>query len=333
MVTTSSSGRRALVTGATGLLGSHLTKALLKRGTEVIALVHDIHPQSIFALENLGSRVKIVEGSLEDMAALERAIVQERADTVYHLGALTLVQDCLRSPLQAFETNIRGTYNLLEICRTNPSIVQRVLCASSDKAYGTSPTLPYTEEMPLHGMHPYDVSKSCMDLLSQTYAYTYGLPLCVVRCGNIYGPGDVNWSRLIPGTVRSMLQKKVPEIRSDGTYVRDYLYVEDIVDGYLRIADAMKRPDVRGQAFNLGPNAPLSVLDVVRAILVIMGEKALQPKILDTATHEIHDQYLSGEKAYRLLGWTARHSLEEGLRKTIPWYAEIFREEMAAMSA
>ena len=316
--------KHVLVTGATGLLGSHLTKELLKRGIEVFVLVKEIEPQSIFEEQNMNEKVTIIDGILEDIGALERAIIDTNVDTVFHLAAQALVEEGVHDPLGTFEANIRGAYNLLEVCRQNPS-VQRIVAASSDKAYGTSPTLPYTEDMPLRGEHPYDVSKSCMDLLCQAYAHTYNLPLCVVRCGNIYGPGDVYFSRLIPGTIQSVLNGERPEIRSDGTFVRDYLYVEDVVDGYLRVAEAMDRTDVRGQVFNLGPNAPLTVIEVVEMILTVMGKKDLGCTIQNRVKDEIHDQYLSGEKAGRLLGWEAKHSLKEGLKKTIPWYEKLLR--------
>ncbi len=319
--------RRVLVTGATGLLGSHLTKALLDRGDEVVALIQDMHPDSVFAQEQFDTKVIMMQGNLEDFATLERAIGIYGIDTVFHLGAQTLVTEGVRSPLSTFETNIRGTYNLLEACRLHGALVKRIVCASSDKAYGTSPKLPYTEDMPLRGQHPYDVSKSCMDLISQAYAHTYKMPICVLRCGNIYGPGDTNWSRLIPATIRSVVRGESPIIRSDGTYVRDYLFVEDIVDGYLRIADAMDKNDVRGQTFNLGPNAPINVMDVVTMILSLMDAKGVKCKILNEAKNEIHDQYLSGEKMKRTVQWEAKHTLQEGLKKTIPWYVELCKKQ------
>ncbi|HLC76300.1 MAG TPA: NAD-dependent epimerase/dehydratase family protein [Candidatus Peribacterales bacterium] len=316
--------RRALVTGATGLLGSHLAKELVSRGIEVVALVKEREPHSIFESEHLEEKIDVIDGKLEDIAALEHAIVDTKVDTVFHLAAQALVEEGVKDPLGTFEANIRGTYNLLEVCR-NTKAVERIVAASSDKAYGTSPTLPYTEDMPLRGEHPYDVSKSCMDLLCQAYAHTYNLPLCVVRCGNIYGPGDVHFSRLIPGIVRHIVEGKQPEIRSDGTFIRDYLYVEDVVDGYLKVAEAMDRLDVRGQVFNLGPNKPFTVIEVVNMILSVMGKKDLGLVIQNRVKDEIHDQYLSGAKAEKLLGWKPKHSLEEGLKKTIPWYETLLR--------
>lgn len=316
--------KRVLVTGATGLLGSHLTKELLRRGVEVFALMKEVEPQSIFEEEGMKEKVTIIDGVLEDIDTLERAIKDTKVDTVFHLAAQALVEVGVKDPLGTFESNIRGTYNLLEVCR-NTKTVERIVAASSDKAYGTSPKLPYTEDMPLRGEHPYDVSKSCMDLLCQTYVHTYDLPLCVIRCGNIYGPGDVHFSRLIPGTIQNILQGEKPEIRSDGTFVRDYLFVEDVVDGYLKVANAMDQNDVRGQVFNLGPNKPYNVIEVVEMILTVMGKKDLGFVIQNRVKDEIHDQYLSGEKAGRLLGWQPKHSLEEGLKKTVPWYEALLK--------
>src|SRR3989344_7370902 len=243
--------RRALVTGATGLLGSHLAKELVSRGIEVVALVKEREPHSIFESEHLEEKIDVIDGKLEDIAALEHAIVDTKVDTVFHLAAQALVEEGVKDPLGTFEANIRGTYNLLEVCRKNPG-VERIVAASSDKAYGTSPTLPYTEDMPLRGEHPYDVSKSCMDLLCQAYVHTYNLPLCLIRCGNIYGPGDIHFSRLIPGTMRSILAGKKPEIRRDGTFVRDYLFVEVVVDVYLKAAGALGGEVVCGRGCNFG---------------------------------------------------------------------------------
>lgn len=324
-MTTFWQNRRVLVTGATGLLGSHLTHALLNGGADVTALVQDVHPSSVFALDSLAGHVTVVPGNLEDIEAVERAIAMQDVDTVFHVGAQALVEQGVRAPWLTFEANIRGTYNVLDICRRYPR-VGRVVCASSDKAYGSSPQLPYTEDMPLKGEHPYDVSKSCMDLLCQTYAHTYNLPVAVLRCGNIYGPGDTNWSRLIPGTIRSVLEGRKIDIRSDGTNTRDYLFVSDIVDGYLLAAERMDRSDVRGQAFNLGPNDPLTVLAVVQEVLAQMNATDLGYTVHNTAHLEIKHQYLSSEKARAALAWQPHHTLSQGLQKTIPWYRTLLQK-------
>jgi CDP-glucose 4,6-dehydratase len=313
-------GRRALVTGATGMIGSWLVKELLARGVDVAVLVRDGDPQSELHRSGDGSRVTLVSGQLEDFGSIERAINEHEADTVFHLAAQTLVGTAYRYPLATFEANVRGTYHVLEACRLHASLVQRVVIASSDKAYGAQPSLPYTEDMPLMGRAPYEVSKSCADLLAQCYHQTYGLPVAIARCGNVYGGGDLNWSRVVPGTVRACLRQQRPIIRSDGTFLRDYIYVRDVVHAYLCLAESLTNPALRGEAFNFGTDSPRSVLDVVRTIQSLMEAGDLEPDIRETATQEIHSQWLSSEKASRLLGWRPRFSFEDGLRETIAWY-------------
>jgi CDP-glucose 4,6-dehydratase len=241
-------------------------------------------------------------------------------DTVFHLGAQTLVGTALRSPLLTFEANIRGTYHLLEACRRMQPLVRRVVVASSDKAYGEARELPYTEETPLLGRHPYDVSKSCTDLLAVAYASTYDLPVTIARCGNVYGGGDLNWSRIVPGTIRSLLRGERPLLRSDGSMTRDYIFVEDAVDAYLKLAEALDDPSVAGQAFNFAHGSPMSVLEIVDAIRTVMGATDLQPEILDTARSEIPHQHLDSSKARRQLGWEPGWQLHEGLGRTVEWY-------------
>lgn len=318
--------RTVLVTGATGLVGSWLCRRLVEDGARVVALVRDWDPQSEFIRSGTIKRCTVVAGCLEDYPTLVRAITEHRTDTVFHLGAQAIVGTALISPLATFETNIRGTYNLLEACRVHRELVARVVVASSDKAYGRSDQLPYTEAMPVNGRHPYDVSKSCADLLAQTYAASYGLNLAVARCGNIYGGGDLNWSRIVPGTIRSVLEGKRPVLRSDGSFVRDYLYVEDVVDAYLALAEAAGRPGVRGEAFNFSPQHPLTVLEITRAVLAAMDRADLQPVILASARDEIKDQYLDAGKAARLLGWEPRYGLEDGLEATVAWYRTFMRD-------
>ncbi len=240
-------GRRVFVTGATGIVGSWLVRRLLDDGALVVALVRDWDPQTELIRSGDIGRTHVVNGALEDYASLERTVNEHEIDTVFHLGAQTIVGSAYRSPLPTFEANIRGTYNLLEVCRVHSGLVGSIVVASSDKAYGESPTLPYAEDMPLAGRHPYDVSKSCTDLLAATYAHTYGLPVTVARCGNIYGGGDLNWSRIVPGTVRSLLAEEQPIIRSDGKFTRDYIYVQDVVDAYLRLAHSAADDGVRGE--------------------------------------------------------------------------------------
>jgi len=314
--------RRVFVTGATGLVGSWLTRALVERGAYVVALIRDWDPQSELIRSGTVARVNVVSGALEEYATLDRAINEHEIDTVFHLGAQTIVGTALRSPLLTFEANVRGTYNLLEACRAHGQIVRQVVVASSDKAYGDADTLPYTEDMPLHGRHPYDVSKSCADLIALTYAHSYGLAVAVARCGNIYGGGDLNWSRIVPATIRSFLQDERPIIRSDGRYVRDYIYVKDVTQAYLRVAEHLDDPAVRGQAFNFSPERALTVIEIVEAIQHLMGCQHLAPDVRNTAQGEIFSQYLSADKAQRILGWRPRYSLDAGLTETIEWYRE-----------
>lgn len=286
----------------------------------MVVLVRDQDPQSELFRSGTIEHTSVVQGSLEDLTSCERAIAEYEIDTVFHLGAQTLVGTALRNPLLTFESNIRGTYILLDACRRQKGLVQRIVIASSDKAYGSSDVLPYTEKMPLQGIHPYDVSKSCTDLLSTAYHHTYGLPLAIARCGNIFGGGDLNWSRLIPGTIRSLLRGKRPEIRSNGQFTRDYIYVADVVMAYLLLAEKMHDPGVAGEGFNFGPNEPYSVLAIVSALRLLMGRDDLAPSILNHAVAEIKDQTLDSSKARRILGWDLRHSLESGLSETIAWY-------------
>src|SRR5687767_3362703 len=263
-------GRRVLVTGATGMVGSWLVKELLSAGARVAALVLDADPQSELFRSGDVDRVAVVNGAIEDIAPLERAITLHETDTVFHLAAQAIVGVAHRAPLATFESNVRGTYNLLELCRRHADLVRRVVVASSDKAYGEQ-VLPYTEEAPLSAQHPYEVSKSCADAIAQCYHHTYGLPVAIARCGNIYGGGDLNWSRIVPGAIRSGLEQSPLVIRSDGKFLRDYIYVKDAARAYLRLAESLDDPAVAGQAFNFSDEAPLSVLQMVDAIRERMG--------------------------------------------------------------
>jgi len=313
-------GRSVLVTGATGVVGSWLVKELLAEGASVTALVLDPEPKSEFYRSGDSERTNVVLGRLQDLSTLERAINRHETDTVFHLGAQAIVGAAERAPLDTFESNIRGTYNLLEACRLMQGLVERIVVASSDKAYGAQKHLPYTETMSLDGRQPYEVSKSCADLIAQSYHHTYRLPVTVARCGNIFGGGDLNWSRIVPGTVRSLVHKERPVIRSDGRFTRDYIYVKDVVRAYMRLAERSDEEGVLGESFNFGPEEPRTVLDIVAAIQRAMGDHPLEPIILDTARGEIRDQYLSSEKAKERLGWRASFSLDEGLAETITWY-------------
>ena len=314
--------RSVLVTGATGLLGSWIVEDLLARGATVCCLVRDWVPQSRFFRAGLAERAIVVRGDLAELDVLTRALNEYEVDSVFHLGAQTIVGTAARSALSTFESNIRGTWNLLEACRTCSRLVRRVVVASSDKAYGAHDQLPYTEDMQLQGRFPYDVSKSCADLIAFSYFQTYGVPVAITRCGNLFGGGDLNFNRLIPGTIRSALRGERPVIRSDGRYVRDYFYVRDAVSAYLQLAERLPEAPFAGEAFNFGNETPVSVLELVREILCLMECSALEPVILNEANHEIPRQYLDCSKARRMLSWEPRYGLEQGLRETIAWYRE-----------
>ena len=314
------SDRKVFVTGATGIVGSWLVKRLLHMGASVVTLVRDWDPQTELVRSGDILRTNVVNGRLEDYDTLERAINEHEVDTVFHLGAQPIVSTALRNPLPTFEANVRGSYNLLEACRIHRTLVQRVVIASSDKAYGDGPSLPYTEDMPANGRHPYDVSKSCTDLIALSYAHTYDMPVTVARCGNIYGGGDLNWSRIVPGTIRSLWKGERPIIRSNGLFTRDYIFVEDVVDAYLALADGCAKAGVCGEAFNFSPESQVSVLEITAVMQRLMKREDLAPQILDQVKAEIRDQYLDSSRARQRLGWTARHTLEQGMGKTIAWY-------------
>jgi len=319
--------RSVFVTGGTGLLGSWLVAELVQRGARVTALVRDWVPKSRLYTEDWHQRMNIVRGCVEDLPTLERAINEYEIDTVFHLAAQTIVGVANREPLATFETNIKGTWNLLEACRKVGG-VSRIVVASSDKAYGDQEVLPYDEMTPLQGEHPYDVSKSCADLICRTYYVSYGLPVCVTRCGNIYGGGDLNFNRIVPETIRSALRDKQVVIRSDGSFIRDYFYAKDGVLAYLHLAEQMDRREIWGEAFNFSNELQIPVLEIVRKILELMDKSHLEPIILNQAKNEIKHQYLSAEKARRLLDWKPEYSLDESLKETIQWYSDFLMPEL-----
>jgi len=323
--------RSTLVTGATGLLGSWLVPRLVAEGADVVCLVRDWVPQSELVRTGTLDRVKVVRGDVRDRDTLERALGEYEIEAVLHLAAQTIVGIANSNPVSTFETNIQGTWSLLEACRRSPK-VRSIVIASSDKAYGAQEVLPYSEETSLAGSHPYDVSKSCADLLAHTYAVSYGLPVAITRCGNFYGGGDLNWNRVVPGTIRSVIRGERPVIRYDGRFIRDYFYVEDGAAAYMLLAERLAADAaLRGMAFNFSNEIQVTVLDLVRRILAVMGS-ALEPDIRNEAVNEIRCQCLSAERARRLLQWTPMFSLEEGLRRTIAWYSEFFTHERASRS-
>lgn len=311
--------RPTFVTGGTGLVGSWLIRRLVGSGADVVCLIRDWVPQSELVRSNLIESVKVVRGDIRDQALLERVMGEFEIDTVIHLAAQTIVTIANRNPVSTFESNIAGTWKLLEACHRSPKVNQ-IVVASSDKAYGDHENLPYVENFPLLGQHPYDVSKSCADMIAHTYAVTYNLPVVITRCGNFYGGGDLNWNRLVPGTIRSILRGERPIIRSDGGYVRDYFYVEDGAAVYMLLAEALAdQPALRGEAFNFSNELKLTVLELVELILSLMGSDLL-PDVRDEVNNEIRHQYSSASKARELLSWEPLFSLEEGLQPTIRWY-------------
>lgn len=315
------SDRPTFVTGATGLVGAWLVRRLQEAGAHVVCLIRDWVPDSELVRAGLTSKATVVRGDVCDQALLERALGEHEIDTVIHLAAQTIVGIANRNPVSTFETNIAGTWSLLEACRRSP-LVKQIVVASSDKAYGTHEKLPYDESAPLQGSHPYDVSKSCADLISHTYAKSYGLPVAITRCGNFYGGGDLNWNRIIPGTIRSVIRNQRPVIRSDGTFVRDYFYVEDGAAAYMMLAERLAADrSLAGEAFNFSNELQITARQVVDDVLREMGSD-LQPEVLNQASNEIPHQYLTAAKARRMLGWGPLFTFPEGLRKTIAWYRE-----------
>jgi CDP-glucose 4,6-dehydratase len=315
--------RPTFVTGGTGLLGGWLLRRLLELGADIICLVRDWVPQCEMIQARLVDRVKVIRGDVCDQALLERILGEDEIDTIFHLAAQTIVGTANRNPISTFNTNIRGTWALLEACRRSPK-VRSIVIASSDKAYGDQEKLPYDEDTPMQGRYPYDVSKSCADLLAQSYANTYKLPLVITRCGNFYGGGDLNWNRVVPGTIRSIIRGQRPIIRSDGHYVRDYFYIEDGAAAYILLAEKLaQNTGLSGQAFNFSNETPISVLELVERILMLMETK-LKPIVRGEVSNEILKQYLNASKAHQLLGWYPIYALDEGLKRTISWYKDFF---------
>jgi CDP-glucose 4,6-dehydratase len=317
--------RRVFVTGGTGLVGGWLVRALRERGADIVALVRDWVPESQLIGGDDLAGVTVVRGDVADQGLLERALGEYEIATVIHLAAQTIVPIANRNAVSTFETNIAGTWRLLEACRRLPTVKQ-VIVASSDKAYGESLQLPYVETMPLAPVHPYDVSKACGELIARSYARTWGVPVAITRCGNFFGGGDLNWNRVVPGTIRSVLRDERPLIRSDGTPVRDYIYVEDAVSSYLALAERLAEdPGLAGEAFNFSNETRLTVLELVERICDLMGS-SLTPIVLAEASGEIPRQYLDASKARRALGWQPLFGLDEGLKRTIAWYREHLRQ-------
>jgi CDP-glucose 4,6-dehydratase len=321
--------RPVLVTGATGLVGGWLVKKLIEAEADIVCLVRDWIPQSELVRAGLLDKIKVARGDIRDQAALERILGEYETDTVIHLAAQTIVSIANRNPVSTFESNIQGTWALLEACRRSP-LVKQIVIASSDKAYGDQEDLPYDESTPLQGQHPYDVSKSCADLISASYAKVFDSPLVITRCGNFYGGGDLNWNRIVPGTIRSLSRGQRPVIRSDGTFIRDYFYVEDGAAAYMLLAEKLAGDrSLAGEAFNFSNEIQVTVADLVNKILHLMNSE-LEPDIRNEAGNEIKHQYLSAQKARTVLNWKPLFDLEEGLTRTIDWYKEFLSGDPTA---
>ena len=317
-----------LVTGATGLLGGWLVKCLRDAGAAPVCLVRDWVPDAEAIRSGLLSHVTVVRGDVRDAALLDRVVNEYEVDTVIHLAAQAVVGIANRNPIPTLETNVAGTWNVLDACRRNPT-VRQIVVASSDKAYGACGDLPYTERTPLQGRFPYDVSKSCADLIAQSYAATFHLPVAITRAGNLFGGGDLNWSRIVPGTIRSLLDGERPIVRSDGLFLRDYFYVEDAAAAYMLLAERLATdPAVRGQAFNFSYGSPLTVLDLVRRIIAAVGVD-VEPQVRNETRHEIVEQYLDACRARDELGWAPVYDFDEGLRRTVAWYREFLSDRRA----
>jgi CDP-glucose 4,6-dehydratase len=315
--------RPTFVTGGTGLVGGWLVRRLVQAGAHVVCLVRDWVPQSELVRTRLIEQVTVVRGDVRTYDLLERILGEYEIDTVIHLAAQTIVTIANRNPLSTFETNIAGTWNLLEASRRSPKVKQ-IVVASSDKAYGDQVILPYDENTPLQGQHPYDVSKSAADLIAHTYAVSFDLPVVITRCGNFYGGGDLNWNRIVPGTIRSVLRGESPVIRSDGNFIRDYFYVEDGAAAYMLLAEHLAtHSELRGEAFNFSYGNQWTVLELAYHILARMGSD-LQPELLNQVSNEIRNQTLSAAKSRQVLGWSPLFNMQDGLDKTIAWYKDFF---------
>jgi len=331
-VTSSWHRRKVFVTGCTGLLGAWLSDWLVLHGADVVGLVRDGVPQSNFYRLGLDRRIAVVRGSVEDYPLISRILHEYEIEVVFHLAAQSIVGIANAGPLSTFSTNIGGSWNVLEACRDS-KLVRAVVVASSDKAYGTQEVLPYREDMPLIGRHPYDVSKSCVDLIAQAYWHTYRLPVAITRCGNFYGGGDLNFNRVVPGTIRSIFDGQAPVIRSDGSPRRDYIYIQDAVNAYVLLAEKVLDGTAVGNAYNFSNERPLNVLELTTMIGRLMGRPDLEPVVRNVTTNEITDQFLSAETARRQLGWRPEYTLEAALLETIAWYRGFFQDEALAATA
>ena len=316
--------KRVLITGANGFLGAYLTKNLICKGVRPFVLIFEKNPGGVFEEERLADKVHIIMGDIRDLKLIQKILKKNKIDTVFHLAAQAVVNEALENPLQTLETNVGGTWNILEACR-NLKTVKRIIVASSDKAYGHYKVLPYKEHShPLKGIYPYEVSKTCADLIAQSYWKTFNLPVCITRCTNLYGPGDLKFNRIVPNTISRLYRLQPPIIRDNPNALRDYLYIEDVVGAYILLAENMNKK-MFGNAFNFSTNIPLSVQDAINIISKEMRQDIVS-KIIRTKGFEIQHQYASYDKAHKFLKWKPNHTFLEGIQKTIPWYIKYFQK-------
>ena len=319
-------GSTVLVTGAQGFIGSWVAERLLDEGARVVVPRRDFEPDARFRTDGIEARCTVVLADIQDYESLVRVLNEHDVDAVFHMAAQTIVGTANRSPLSTFETNIRGTYVLLEACRAVGDVgdpVSRIVVASSDKAYGSHDDLPYREDFPLQPTYPYDVSKAATDMIARSFAATYAMPVAVTRLANVYGGGDLNWSRIVPDTCRALIEGRAPVIRSDGSPERDYLYVEDAVDAYLAIAASLDDKSLHGRAWNAGWGSPLSVREIVDRLIAASG-RDVAPNVRGEGTPhgEIDRQYLDSTAIRDELGWEPQVSLDDGLARAFAWYSE-----------
>jgi CDP-glucose 4,6-dehydratase len=327
-------GTRVLFTGAQGFIGSWVAERLLDEGAQVLVLDRPPAEPSRFVLRGLPERCTAVAADLLDPVSLRAAIEDHGVQAVFHLAAAAIVGSAASSPLSTYEVNVRGTWNLLEACRVASEPPARVVVASTDKAYGIHEQLPYREDHALAPRYPYDASKACADIIARSYAHIFGLPVAVTRFGNVFGGGDFNFSRLIPGTIRALLAGERPEIRSSGLMERDFLYAEDAVTAYLAVAGSLDRPELSGRAWNASIGRPVSVLELVRRLIEISG-LALEPDVHGDGTPhgEIERQWLDCSAIATELGWAPAWDLRRGLQATFEWYASELPRPISRLTA
>jgi CDP-glucose 4,6-dehydratase len=332
--------KTVLVTGCAGFLGSWLSKTLVEKNAKVIGLDRQYKPESM--IHDVKKDAELIEGSVEDLDLLLRIVKDRNIEFIFHLAAQSIVGIANSNPLDTFKSNIEGTWNVLETARQMGQTsdmkdrrLRGIILASSDKAYGDQEVLPYIEDAPMQGRFPYDVSKSCADLIARSYAISYKVPVCTTRCGNLFGAGDLNMSRIVPDTLWHVLRGQPVTIRSNGKPVRDYLYIKDAVNAYLTLAERMwNDASVHGEAFNISNQAPMSVLECVDKILEVTGRQDLKPIIQGTATREIEEQFLDATKISAVLGWKPQYDFKAGLQETVGWYKELVKgkSDMASIS-